>query len=147
MWPGRGGAGEGGAGGGEGGRLRARFDERLHGGRTVVHGDAGAAVVYVHGDGEGGGVLGGVVRDHHVEVEFAETFPGHRGADESASVGRHEVDSLGRDPCGSDSEVPFVLPVLVVHDDDEFAGAEVLYRLFDTDDRHAIISRRAPARP
>ena len=132
---------------GEVGRLRAGFDERLHGGGAVVHGDTRTAVVDVHGDGEGGGVLGGVVRDHHVEVELAEAVAGHRRADEPASVGRHEVDGLGRDPRGGDGEVPLVLPVLVVHDDDEFAGAEVLYRLFNTDDRHAIISRRAPGRP
>ena len=59
--------------------------------------------------------------DHLRQVELGEPLLGHRHADQAAAVLRHEVDRLGRDLLGRDRQVPFVLAILVVDDDDHLA--------------------------
>jgi hypothetical protein len=53
-------------------------------------------------------------------------------------VRRHEVDDLGRDQLGGADEVALVLAVLVVHDDDHAAVAQVSGGLFDGSKRHLV---------
>jgi hypothetical protein len=55
----------------------------------------------------------------------------HRQADESPPVGGHEVDGLGGDGLGGHAQVPLVLPVLVVDQDDHLARADVRDRGVD----------------
>ena len=52
-----------------------------------------------------------------------------------AALARHEVDRLGRHLLGREHEVALVLAVLVVHDDDELARAEVLDGALDGGER------------
>ena len=54
-----------------------------------------------------------------------------READQPPTVGRHEVDRLGRRELGRQCEIALVLAVLGVADDDHVAGADVLDRLLD----------------
>ena len=49
----------------------------------------------------------------------------------SAAVPRHEVDRLGRHLLGGHRQIAFVLAILVVHDDDQLAGADGLDGLID----------------
>jgi hypothetical protein len=56
---------------------------------------------------------------------------GHRHTTETAAVFRHEVDRGRRDLLGGDRQIAFVLPILVVHDDDHLAVADRIDRLLD----------------
>jgi hypothetical protein len=51
-------------------------------------------------------------------------FLGHRDADQSATVGDHVVDGRGIGELRRHDEVSFVLPVLVVHHDDELTACD-----------------------
>ena len=51
---------------------------------------------------------------------------GDGGAEHAATVLEHEVDMLGCDFLGGHDEVTLVLTVLVVHDNNKFALAEIL---------------------
>ena len=65
----------------------------------------------------------------------ADVLFGERQADQAAAVLRHEVDGLGRDLLGRHAQVAFVLPVLVIHEDDHLAGLDVGDRVFDRANR------------
>ena len=73
--------------------------------------------------------VGRVLLDHRRQLELVAALLGQREADQAAALARHEVDRLGRDLLGREDEVALVLPVLVVHDDDEPPGAQLLDRL------------------
>jgi len=75
-----------------------------------------------------------VLRHHHREPELVAAALREREADQPAAVRRHEVDLLGGHPVGGDAEIALVLAVLVVHEDDHAAGADLLQRLLDRDD-------------
>ena len=60
------------------------------------------------------------------EVELVVARLGDGEADETAPVFGHEVDGFGGDVFGGHDEVAFVLAVFVVHEDDHFAGAQVV---------------------
>ena len=95
---------------------------------AVVDRDARGAVVAQQVDrhGEGRAQQRGVVLLHHVEPQFVAAFLRQRGAQHAAALLEHEVHDFGRDLLRRDDEVAFVLAVLVVHDDNGFADAEVL---------------------
>ena len=77
-------------------------------------------------DGEGG-VVGRVVAPRlWPEFELVVALLGDGEADEAASVFRHEVDGFGGDVFGGDDQVAFVFAVFVIHEDDHFAGADVV---------------------
>jgi hypothetical protein len=48
----------------------------------------------------------------------------------------HEIDDFGRDLFGGDGEVPFVLPVLIVHHHQDAPGADLFNRFRDRHKRH-----------
>src|SRR5262245_13049489 len=56
---------------------------------------------------------------------------GHRQTKPPARLADHEVDGLGGDFLRGDDDVAFVLPVLVVHENDHPPGADFLDRFFD----------------
>ena len=130
-------------------RRGVRVEERLGGEGPVVGGDAGGgALEGIDGDGEGGEVAGGVVGDHHGQVQLLEPPGGEGHADEPAGVLAHEVDGLGRGELGADGQVALVLPVLVVDDDDELAGPDVfdcLLHGYQGHDCRPLFARRYPA--
>ena len=73
--------------------------------------------------------------DHQRNLELVEPLRRHRQADQAAAVARHEVDRLRRDLLRRDRQVAFVLPILVVDDDDHLACAERLDRVLDAGER------------
>src|SRR5438128_770916 len=75
---------------------------------------------------------------YSIRSELVAAARREREADEPAPVGRHEVDVLGRDALGRDAEVALVLAVLVVHEDDHAAGADLGERLLGTDHVRAL---------
>ena len=87
--------------------------------------------VPVHGDGHRGAAERGVRGGLGVQLEAVAVGRGERHAEIPRGVARHEVDDRGRDLLGRADEVPFVLAVLVVDEDDGPAAAEVLQDLGD----------------
>ncbi len=84
-----------------------------------------------------------VLVDHGADAELIEPPPLTGHADEPAPVGGHEVDRLRGDAIRRDGEVALVLAVLVVDDDHELAGADVLDRVIDGCERHLSAPRVA----
>jgi hypothetical protein len=113
-------------------RARLRVHGREDGGGAVGGRDAcGDAFACLDGDGEGRAEERGVVGDLHRQVQLVAALLGQGHADEAAGVRRHEVDNLGRDQLGRTCEVALVLAVLIVHDDNHAAFAQVSGGLFD----------------
>src|SRR4029453_16157249 len=53
-------------------------------------------------------------------------------ANQAAAVLCHEVDLGSGHFLGGECQIPFVLAILIVDDDDHFSGAEGVNRVFDT---------------
>jgi len=122
---------------------RARRDGRADGGGAVDRRDAAAdAVAGVDRDRERGTEWRPVLAHHHRQAELLALVLGERQADEPPAVRGHEVDVLRRDTLGGDAQVALVLPVLVVHQDDHAAGADVLQRLLDGNDSGSVTPLR-----
>lgn len=99
---------------------------------SVARADAGGrARPIVDADEEGGLHALGVLGDHRVESEVAGTFPGDRGAQETRCVVQEEGDICRRRLLGGHDQIPFVLPVLVVDDDDHLTSADRFDRVLD----------------
>ena len=117
----------------EGLRRRRGVGEGLDGLRAVVGRDScGATVQFIDGHGEGGSQYGGVVLNLMGQVQFLTAFYGDGCAEHATGIFQHEVHLFGRDLLGGDDQVAFVLAVLVVDDNHEFAGLEVLYGFIDS---------------
>ena len=98
---------------GDANRRRAilRADARRHAKarrRVDAHGVRGAIVVEIR--------LG-----HRREAERVDAIAGERQTDHAAGLLDHEVDHLGRHELRRADEIPFVLAILVVRDNDELA--------------------------
>src|SRR4051812_46375872 len=50
----------------------------------------------------------------------------------------HEVDDLGRYFFSRDGQVAFVLPILIIHDDEHAAGPKVFNGLRNRSERHGL---------
>ena len=64
-------------------------------------------------------------------------------------MGGHEIDRLWRDQCGCADEIAFVLPILIVSDDDHLAPPDRLDRVVDRVEFHVaglvgFLSHRCP---
>src|SRR3989442_15913273 len=117
------------------------IDGGKDGGGAVGGGDAGGdAVARVNGFAEGGAVGGSVDGGHEREMEFVAALFGQREADQAAGVLGHEVDGVGRDFIGGHGQVAFVFAVLVVHQDDHAALANVFDGFFDSGEIGASVS-------
>ena len=117
-------------------RPRRRVDGDLDRVCAVVRGNAGGdALARLDRDGEGGAERRLVLVGHLPQPELVAALLGQAEADEAPCVRDHEVDRLGRRELGGDREVALVLAILVVDDDHEAAGADVLDRLLDGGER------------
>ncbi len=52
-------------------------------------------------------------------------------ANQPTRIARHEIYILGARELGAHDEIAFILTILIVHDDDHTAGAQVSKNLFD----------------
>ena len=94
--------------------------------RPVACGNARGASVpqQIHGHGEGCFVSGIVGLHHQSKVKFVTARLQQWCANEPSSVGGHEVDDFrGGMPRGNE-EVPFVLAIFIVHDNDDFSSLD-----------------------
>jgi hypothetical protein len=78
----------------------------------------------VDADGERGAVVVLVALDHRGQLQLCGALLGHRDADQAATVGDHVVDGRGVGVLRRHDEVSFVLPVLVVHHNDELTACD-----------------------
>src|SRR6266699_5053923 len=114
-------------------------DGGADGGGAIDRRDAAPdAMARVDRDGERGPERRAVLAHHHRKAELVAAALRQREADEPAPVGRHEVDVLGRDALGRDAEVALVLAILVVHEDDHAAGADLGERVLGADHVRAL---------
>src|SRR5690606_13897270 len=105
----------------------------LHGTRTVGSGNAGAdALSRLDGNGELGAEARAVALYHQRQFQALAAFQTHGHADQATAVTGHEVDILGAAGLGGHDQVAFVLPVLVIHQDDYLAGADVFNQFFNS---------------
>jgi hypothetical protein len=110
----------------------------MHRRRSVRRGNARRdTVARLDRDRESGSKARGVfvVRDHHREVQPLERLFGEREADQSPAEFRHEIDRFRSHFFGRDAEVPLVLPIGIVDEDDHLAAADVCDGGFDGSDR------------
>src|SRR5215467_12268516 len=120
-----------------------RVEEVTDRGRTVVCGDAGCdEVPGFYGDAERGAVPARIQVDHRLDLELVPPAGAPRGTHQPSAVPGHEGDVLRRDELSSDTEVAFVLAVLVVDDDDGLAILEVGDCLGYRRERHQRYSAR-----
>ncbi len=120
------------AGAQEVGRAGAGVDQPLDRVGPVVGRDAGRhPAARLDRDRERGPHRGRVVADHVGDVQLVQPLGGERHADQAAALLAHEVDRLGGHLLGRHHEVALVLAVLVVHDDDHLALADVGNRRLD----------------
>ena len=92
----------------------------------------------VDGHGEGG-LVGALLRRHHQrDVERVQALPLTRHADDPSTVGRHEVDGLGRRLLRGHDEVALVFAVGVVHHDHHPATPDVIHRFLDRGEAHLL---------
>jgi hypothetical protein len=73
------------------------------------------------------------------ELEVVGAFPRKRETNPAARLADHEVDHLGRDKLRRADEIAFVLAILIVGDDDQLAGLDVGYCLFDSSELHDFL--------
>jgi hypothetical protein len=111
---------------------RVRVDRDLDGPCPVVGRDPGRhALGSLDRDCERGLEGRLVLRGHQVQAELLAALLGQRQADEPARLLGHEVDRLGRRELGGQDEVPLVLAVLAVANDDHLPAAHVLEGFLD----------------
>jgi hypothetical protein len=104
----------------------------------VLRADAGRHAVVrrgVDGDGVGGPEGVGLLAAHERQVHPVGDVVREREADHPLRA-HHEIDHLRRDQLRRADEVAFVLPILVVGDDDELARPKVGERLLDGTEGH-----------
>ena len=94
--------------------------------------DAGGdALTGVHRYGECGPVAVLFIQRHHAaEPQAAEPLFLHGHADQPPAVGGHEIDPFRRDEFAGGHQVAFVLPVFIIHDQQQAPGAENVQGFF-----------------
>ena len=115
-------------------RLGAFPNRGLYRVGPVVGADArGDALARLDRNREGRPVGRGVLPalDHHREAELFDALRREGKAHEPAPLLHHEVDGLGRHLLGGHDEIALVLPVFIVHQDDDPALPDILDGVFD----------------
>ncbi len=119
------------AGANEVGRLTFRIDDGLHRRRAFLGRDAGLVRAVVDRHGEGRSQRSGVGLDHHRQLQAFANVGEDRNANLPAAVGDHEVDRGGRRLLGGADEIPFILAIFGIDDDDDLAAGNRLDGRFD----------------
>ena len=100
-------------------RHGALFCGNAGGSRDVIDGDRKRCLVIVC-----------VGADHLGDLKTSDIFLGHRHADQTLALCRHEIDILGRRKlCGAD-EISLVFTVGIIHDENDLAVPKILKCLF-----------------
>ena len=123
-------------------RAARRVDRNRNGARAVRRADPGGdALARFDADGKGGLVAAAVAAAHQFEAERLDALALKREADEAATVGRHEVDRIGRCHLCGDDEVALVLAVLIVDQHEHAPVAGFLDDFLDPDQHGRVFLR------
>ena len=116
------------------GRLGGRIDQRPHRSRTVGRSHAGRTTVSEQIDRhrERRTEQRRIVGNLHLQIQFPTAVFGQRSAQHAAAVVKHEIDDLRGDLFAGDDKIAFVLPILVIDHDDDFARADIFDRFVHT---------------
>ncbi len=107
------------------------------GGCPVSGTDSGGhAVARLDGDGKVGVIHGIVALCHGIELQLFAQLGRHGQADKATAVMGHKIDGLGRDKLGGHGQIAFILPVLVIHEDDHFPGLDISNGFLNCAQRH-----------
>ena len=102
--------------GGPGGRV----DRHLDGAGPILGRDSSAHAVFracIHTHGEGGLVAVGVAIHHQGQIQNVEALALHGEANQPPGLGGHEVDLFRGGELGGTDQIPLVLPVFIVDND------------------------------
>ena len=114
------------------GRFGLVTDSGQHRGGAVSGRNAGADTAPgLDGYGKTGFEGRCVVIDHERQIERIHFFRCQRQADQATAICGHEVDGVRRDFFGGHAEIAFIFAIFVIHENDHFAGADVLDSLFN----------------
>ncbi len=105
----------------------------------ILHADAGGDAklrMGIDGHGKSGAQLGGVMLDLAMKVQFIATLAGNRQADQPARVGQHEVNRLRRHFLGGIDDIPLILTVFIIDQDNGLAELEFFQDFRDRGKRH-----------
>ena len=104
-----------------------RIGEGLDGRGAVEGGDARRRMLAgIDADREARAKRIGIAR-HLMEAEFLGALQTERRADQPAAMSSHEIDGFGRNLLRRHHKVALVLAVLIIGEDDHFAGGQGLY--------------------
>ena len=71
---------------------------------------------------------------HKWQTQVIQTLAGKREADQAAPVRSHEIDNLRSDFFSGNSQVAFVLPILIVDHDQDTARTDLFNSFGDRDE-------------
>ena len=77
------------------------------------------------------------------QIELLAACFGQGEADQSTTMGSHEIDRFRRHKLGRDDEVTLIFTILVIHKNDHFAGLDVGNNIGDRAEAHARLHVRA----
>ena len=106
--------------------LIGRIDDGQDRGGPLLGGNARAARAVIDRHGKIRAQRSRVLVDHRRQMEPLANVGQNRHAELAAAVGDHEVDQRRRHFLGRANEVPLVLAILIIHDDDDLAAANGL---------------------
>ncbi len=101
----------------------------------------GHAPPRLYGNGESRAETGTIIPHHERQIQPVGHIAAQTQADQAPAVLRHEVDRLGRHVLRRHAEIPFVLTVFVIHQDNHPAFFHIINRFFNCTDRHFTPAR------
>jgi hypothetical protein len=97
------------------------------------------ALIGINADSEGGSIFVGVDFTLLSELQLVGALSSQRETYPSARFADHEVDHFGRDQLRRANEIALVLAIFIVCDDDQLAGLDIGYCLFDSSELHDFL--------
>ena len=86
----------------------------------------------VDGDGKSRFMVVRIIPHHLRDLEALHIFLRHGHTDQPPAVYGHEIDILCRRELSRTDKVPLVLPVRIIHDQNDLSVPQILQRLFDS---------------
>ena len=114
-------------------------DGGLHGTGTVGCRDAGGdTFAGLNGDGEFGAKTAAIALHHQGQIQQLTSFAGHGHTDQTTAILGHKVNGFGSHILRRHHQVTFVLPVLIVHQDNHLPLTDIFDQFFNTIELHNI---------
>ena len=99
--------------------------------RTILRRNSGSHTLgCFDGQGEIGRVQGRITLDHQRQRQLLTATTRQSQTDQPTTMAGHEIDIFGTRVTGGHHQITFILTVLVIHQDDHAAGANILDYFF-----------------